>query len=166
MVLQSHSRSKSCLLALRKLCWYVCISLAVVSPMVRLVTVWSVCWLVCWPKMDFLIYGWQFDFEKWRPSWCGNWELALVLSYGSRCLEKPHRLSYASFYTVKNSRQWQYPPSWGCEVIVCAGISVCEEAVFVDMCYWSKLSHMQWPLLNGQVNCALHFGVLYLASFC
>lgn len=44
------------------------------------------------PQMDFLICGWQLDFEKWRQSWCGSCTLALLHSYSSWCLEKPHRL--------------------------------------------------------------------------
>lgn len=54
-------------------------------------TLWSVS--ACMPpKMDFLICGWQLGFEKWRQSWYGSCQLALLCLFGSWCLEKPHRL--------------------------------------------------------------------------
>lgn len=50
----------------------------------------DVCQLVCCLKWTFSSVG--DDFEKLRQSWYGSCKLALLHSYGSWCLEKPHRL--------------------------------------------------------------------------
>lgn len=69
-----------------------------------------------------------------------NWHLCFHMAHAA--LKGHAGCLYPAFYTGRNSRRRQSPPSWGCQVIVCTGISVCEEAVFVAACYWSKLSHM------------------------
>lgn len=131
---------KSWLLPLQKPHWYLCICLTVVSSLglyhgrISDELICMLASMLTWSGLS--LTTWQFDVEKVRWSWCGNRELTLMLSFHmAPAALKSHAGSlYPSFYTGKNSRQWQSPLSWSCEVIVCRGISVCEEAIFLDIC--------------------------------